>query len=214
MRINQFIAQATGLSRRKADDLILDGNVTVNNQVAEAGQLVSSKDKIKINGQILGAQKTRTILLHKPVGYVCSRNGQGNKTVYDILPSQLHSLKPVGRLDKDSSGLLLMTNDGELANSLTHPRYQKDKIYEVILDKPLSIEHKKSIESGVKLSDYESKLKLKGVSKNWIITMSEGKNRQIRRTFEALGYHVTSLHRTHFGPYSLGNLSAEQHKYI
>ena len=139
MRINKYVALATGISRRAADDLIAESSVLVNKQPVQIGQEISENDTVALNGKTLVLPISfTTILLHKPQGYVCSRNGQGSKTIYDLLPEQLYSLKPVGRLDKDSSGLLLLTNDGALANALTHPSKQKIKVYEIILDRPLN----------------------------------------------------------------------------
>lgn len=211
MRINQFIAQATGMSRRAADKAIEDGKVLVNQEPAQTGQQIDSvNDTISLDRTVLGLPESpQTILLHKPVGYVCSRDGQGSKTIYDLLPPELHQLKPVGRLDKDSSGLLLLTNDGKLAHELTHPSFQKKKIYEIELDKPLAPEDKSRIEEGVPIDNYMSSLRLTASENSkpktvWIASMSMGRNRQIRRTFEALGYKVTKLHRTQFGPYELG----------
>jgi 23S rRNA pseudouridine2605 synthase len=121
-------------------------------------------------------------------------------------------LNPAGRLDKDSSGLLVFTNNGKLANELTHPRNQKTKIYVVNLDIPLGQLHQQLIaDSGIKLDDGVSRLGLAPIDKNrrqWKVTMHEGRNRQIRRTFEALGYKVIELHRTHFGPYALEKLES------
>jgi len=209
MRINKYIAQATGMSRRAADTVIAEGRIAINGVPTELGTEVEPNDTITLDGKplALGINLT-TILLNKPVGYVVSREGQGSKTIYDLLPTQYRHLKPVGRLDKDSSGLLLLTNDGELANQLTHPRYAKTKIYEVELDKPLTSEDTAKIGQGVQLEDGLSKLSLEkiGSDKQWRVTMQEGRNRQIRHTFAALGYTVTKLHRTHFGSYSLGNL--------
>jgi 23S rRNA pseudouridine2605 synthase len=160
--------------------------------------------------------KTQTILLNKPAGYICSRNGQGGETIYDLLPAELRRLKPVGRLDKDSSGLLLMTNDGDLAQRLTHPSYQKDKVYELSLDKALTPHDWEQItHGGVQLDDGMSAFKLHWQHKNnsvrWIVTMHQGRNRQIRRTFAALGYQVTRLHRTKFGNYELKKLVPGSH---
>jgi 23S rRNA pseudouridine2605 synthase len=122
MRLNKFIAQSTGLSRRAADAAIAQGRVSVNGREAALGKEVGESDTVVLdNSAITPAVNTVTIMLNKPVGYVCSRNGQGSKTVYDLLPPEYQQLKPVGRLDKDSSGLLLMTNDGDLAYELTHP---------------------------------------------------------------------------------------------
>jgi 23S rRNA pseudouridine2605 synthase len=205
MRLNQYIALHTGISRRSADRLIKESRVTVNGQTPLLGHLVTEHDKVEVSGlKIKNKIKLITILLNKPVGYVCSRNGQGSQTIYELIPEELHHLKPVGRLDKDSSGILLMTNDGHLANELTHPSYQKQKVYLVELDKILSTEDAKKIESGVHLEDGLSKLNLKQLRGGIIeVKIYEGRNRQIRRTFAALGYEVTKLHRTHFGNYSL-----------
>lgn len=206
MRINKYVALATGLSRRRVDTLIESGHVKVNDQRAEAGQQVSDTDVITFDGDIIKVQEHITLLLNKPVDYVTSRDGQGSSTVYDLIPAHYHHLKPVGRLDKDSSGLLLLTNNGDLAHKLTHPSFQKIKVYELSLNKELSEQDKQQIQKGVELEDGPSSLKLNGKGKEWQITMHEGRNRQIRRTFEALGYRVNKLHRTHFGEYKLEDL--------
>jgi 23S rRNA pseudouridine2605 synthase len=209
MRINKFIAQATGLSRREVDALISAQKVTVNNLIAQTGLQITEEDSIILNGKKLRLQALTTILLNKPVGYVCSRNGQGSKTIYDLLPKQYHNLKTAGRLDKDSSGLLLLTNDGTLANTLTHPSFDKNKVYEVQLNKALSLQDKLKIEHGIELEDGISALQLKGRDKKWVVTMKEGRNRQIRRTFNQLDYTVTKLHRIRFGNYSIDDLSGK-----
>jgi 23S rRNA pseudouridine2605 synthase len=217
MRINVFIASAAGLSRRAADRAITDGRVGVNGQHAAIGQTVTSKDTITLDGQVLKTTSaTTTIMLNKPVGYVCSRQGQGNRTVYDLLPAEFRRLKPVGRLDKDSSGLLLMTDDGQLANHLTHPRYGKLKTYQVTLNKPLSPTDQQRVEQGVELEDGISKLQIKNVSGRYLTAiLGEGRNRQVRRTFAALGYTVTELCRSHFGDYGLPpNLSIGNYKVL
>jgi len=211
MRINKYVAQATGMSRRAADTAIAEGRVAVNGASTEVGTEVSPNDTVTLDGKpIAPGAKLTTILLNKPVGYVVSREGQGSKTIYDLLPAEYRHLKPVGRLDKDSSGLLLLTNDGNLANELTHPRYAKTKVYEIELNRSLEPLHLQMItDHGIKLEDGPSKLQLEkmGSDKQWLITMQEGRNRQIRRTFAALGYTVTKLHRTHFGEYALNGLS-------
>lgn len=209
MRINKYLALSTGLSRRAADAAISQGRVLVNGVTPTAGQTITPNDAVALDGKVVTKPKaTQTITLNKPVGYVVSRDGQGSKTIYDLLPTELHHLKPIGRLDKDSSGLLLLTNDGELANQLTHPRYQKTKVYEIRLDKPLApLHHQMISDHGVQLDDGLSRLMLErmieGNDKAWRITMQEGRNRQIRRTFAALGYTVKKLHRTQFGDYIL-----------
>jgi 23S rRNA pseudouridine2605 synthase len=205
MRLNQYIALHTGISRRSADRLIKEGRVLVNGQTPLIGHSVSEHDKVEVSGlKIKHKVKLITILLNKPTGYVCSRNGQGSSTIYELIPEELHHLKPVGRLDKDSSGLLLMTNDGHLANDLTHPSRQKQKVYLVELDRQLSPEDAKKIEDGINLEDGLSQLNLKQLKGGIIeVKIYEGRNRQIRRTFAAVDYKVEKLHRTHFGNYSL-----------
>lgn len=218
MRLNQHIARATGMSRRQADTAISEGRVRVNGATAILGQPVTETDIIILDNLPLKRQgQLTTIALHKPVGYVCSRNGQGSKTVYDLLPSELHGLKPVGRLDKDSSGLLLMTNDGALANELTHPRYEKVKIYEITLDKPLSKTDASHIQEGIQLEDGPSTLVLESLAndqQHWQVSMQEGRNRQIRRTFAACHYTVIKLHRITFGSYALANIPAGKYKVL
>lgn len=212
MRINKYVALATGMSRRAADQAIAAKRVQVNGDTPSAGQDITPEDRVTLDGGAITTDvKLQTIMLNKPVGYVCSRDGQGSQTIYDLLPPELHPLKPVGRLDKQSSGLLLLTNDGQLAHELTHPSKQKQKAYQVTLNKPLQPLHRQMIsDHGVNLDDGPSKFELErqtdGDDRSWVITMHEGRNRQIRRTFSALGYDVTSLHRTHFGSFTLGTL--------
>lgn len=209
MRINKYIAAATGMSRRAADKAIEEGRVLVNGATPQPGHKVTDADEIRLDHQKLGPMATlHTIVLNKPVGYIVSRDGQGSRTIYDLLPPELHHLKPVGRLDKDSSGLLVLTNDGQLAQELTHPSHHKIKIYEVRLSKPLEPLHRQMIsDHGINLDDGNSRLQLERLEENddkhWRVTMHEGRNRQIRRTFAALGYTVTQLHRIQFGQYQL-----------
>ena len=211
-RLNKFVALALGVSRRQADELIEQGKVTVNDQPAKLGQRITATDIIRYGNKRLTAQTHQLILLHKPVGYLCSRASQGGvPTIYELLPKDLHHLKPVGRLDKDSSGLILLTNDGDFAHQMTHPSFYKIKRYLVTLDQPLQPLHRQMINGfGVQLPDGPSRLTLErqheGDDHRWIVQMSEGRNRQIRRTFAARGYTVTKLHRTDFGSYTLGDI--------
>jgi pseudouridine synthase len=214
MRVNRFVAQATGLSRRAADRAVQEGRVAINQRSAVLGDIVADNDNVTLDGKPVSAVFSHlTIMLHKPVGYVCSRAGQGSRTVYDLLPPEYHKLKPVGRLDKDSSGLLLLTNDGELANRLTHPRYAKNKVYTVTLDMPLAPADKIKLEQGLKVDDYISRLQLAAIDdRTWQVIMSQGRNRQIRHTFAALNYTVQTLHRNRFGPYTLDKLPLGQYR--
>lgn len=208
MRINRYVASATDLSRRAADAAITAGRVSINDSAANTGGQVSEGDIVKLDGKVLAQRASHTtIMLNKPVGYVCSRNGQGSKTIYELLPSEYQHLQPVGRLDKDSSGLLVLTDDGELANELTHPRYHKTKVYKVTLDKPLEPLHQQMIsDKGILLEDGLSRFEIQREPNHLVITMHEGRNRQIRRTFESLGNKVKTLHRTQFGEYNIGAL--------
>ena len=235
LRLNKFLAERLGVSRREADGLIAAGKVTVDGEKAVIGNKIDSKSKICYNNKIVPFD-TKFIYLafNKPVGYVCSRHAQGPApTIYEILPKKYHKLKTVGRLDKDSSGLILLTNDGDFAYQMTHPKFRKEKIYEVELDKPLEPLHQQMISDfGVMLDDGPSKFKVitstggrawgppterSDVGKNartgpvertcFTVILTEGRNRQIRRTFAALGYKVVKLHRTQFGKYELGNLA-------
>lgn len=212
MRINKFIASSTRLSRRAADKAIEAGRVLVNNLPPQPGQDITDQDTVTLDKRpvtLPDAAAIQTIIFNKPTGVVVSREGQGNKTIYDILPPELQHLNPIGRLDKYSSGLLLLTNDGELSHKLTHPSFEKTKIYEIGLNKPLTETDFLTITGkGVPLEDGPSKLGLVRQgnhhdNKRWRVSMHEGRNRQIRRTFEALGYTVTKLDRTHFGEYAL-----------
>jgi len=220
MRLNKYLASGSELSRRKADEAIAAGRVMVNGHPGQPGDTASETDIVTLDGRVITpAVNTTTILFNKPRGLVVSRDGQGSPTIYDRLPPEYQRLNPVGRLDKDSSGLLLLTSDGQLAHELTHPSRQKIKLYHVGLDAPLQPLHRQMISDyGVTLEDGPSRLQLEretdGDDQHWIVSMHEGRNRQIRRTFAALGYAVETLHRTQFGPYSLGNLAVGTYRAI
>ncbi len=214
IRLNKYIAGTLAIGRRQVDYLIEQGKILVNGEKPELGARIRPGDHIVVNGKPLSDQAKPFVYLalNKPVGYICSRRQQGETpTIYSLLPPAYNHLKPVGRLDKDSSGLLLLTNDGDFAHHMTHPRFIKVKQYEVTLSKPLQPLHRQMIsEIGITLPDGLSKLGLErigeGQDNKWLVIMHEGRNRQIRRTFAALGYGVPILHRTQFGPYKLGDL--------
>jgi len=207
MRVNRFVARASGLSRRAADTAIARGRIMIDDRVAALGDQVTTEDAVSLDGVPLRLPTDQTIMLHKPAGYVTSRRQQGaTPTIYSLLPEELQSLKPAGRLDRDTSGLLLVTNDGELAQHLQHPSKGKTKRYLVWLDRPLTDTDMKQIRAGIKLSDGLSYMKVKAASGHYQVILQEGRNRQIRRSFGALKRRVTKLHRTDFGPYTLGDL--------
>ncbi len=211
-RLNKLLAERLGISRREADELITAGKVTVDGEIAELGQQVEDGAEIFVKGQELPeAQEYIYLALNKPVGYVCSKRRQGEvPTIYELLPQKYQNLKTVGRLDKDSSGLILLTNDGDFSFRMTHPSFRKTKVYEVELDRALEPLHQQMIaDFGVEIGDGVSRLGLERLDeghKHWKVTMSEGRNRQIRRTFGALGYTVVKLHRVQFGKYQLAGL--------
>ncbi len=213
-RLNKYLAFHLGLSRREADDLISAGRVTVAGEVATLGARIEDSQPVAVNNALVAQKAGYTYLLfHKPVGYVSSRKQQGDApTLYSLLPKEYHHLKPVGRLDKDSSGLLLLTDDGDFTYHMTHPKFYKVKTYNVTLTSALEPLHQQMIsDHGIQLDDGPSKLSLERQGDNrqsWTVTMHEGRNRQIRRTFAALGYTVDTLHRTSFGPYTLDGLEA------
>lgn len=213
LRLNKYLALQLGVSRREADNIIDAKRVTINGQATTLGARFNEGDKITVDGKVLGDKVAyQYIALNKPSGYVCSRAQQdANPTIYELLPPKLHHLKTVGRLDLDSSGLILLSNDGDFTYQMTHPRFSKVKIYNVRLESALSPLHQQMISDyGVTLEDGPSKMQLERMNdvdrKSWIVTMREGRNRQIRRTFGSLGYTVLKLHRTNFGNYALGDL--------
>ena len=209
-RLNKFLALQLGISRRQADELIEKGRISINGKTAQLGERFKEGDEIKLGEKIISKtrEEKKYVIFNKPRGYVCSRKKQGeNETIYAILPKEFSVLKPVGRLDKDSSGILLLTNDGDFAFQMTHPKFRKVKEYLVSLDTPLQPIHQQMIaDFGINLPDGKSQLGLERLDdsrKNWKVIMSEGRNRQIRRTFSAIGYEVEELHRTVFGSYIL-----------
>ena len=280
LRLNKFLAERLGFSRREADDLIASGKILVNGKPAILGARIDKTDKVCYNKNIVPFDtEFLYVAMNKPVGYVCSRRAQGSApTMYELLPKEYQKLKSVGRLDKDSSGLILLTNDGDFAFQMTHPKFHKEKVYEVELDKPLEPLHQQMISDfGVMLDDGPSKFMVikqenplargsgawqgedddtraggqnasfeghpepgkarTSAPRPWrsplgtrmaegqraeatrpekeafgqalpayTVILTEGRNRQIRRTFAALGYTVTKLHRTQFGKYQLSGL--------
>lgn len=217
-RLNKYLALHLGISRREADNLIASNQVKINGKIAILGARFDTTDELIVKGKPLhGAVSYDYILLHKPIGYVSSRRKQGEwPTLYELLPENLHHLKPVGRLDRDSSGLIILSNDGDFHYHMTHPKFYKTKQYVISLDHALQPLHQQIInDHGIQLEDGPSQLILERVDddrKDWVVTMHEGRNRQIRRTFSALGYTVTKLHRTHFGDYQLGELEVGKHR--
>lgn len=221
-RLNKALVQlGLASSRRKADEMIMSSKVRVNDQViTKLATTVSIEvDKITASGKTgkVNSSKPTVLILNKPTGYVCSHNPQGNdRSIFALLPKQFSNLKIAGRLDKDSEGLVLLTSDGDLANRLSHPRYKKMKLYEVVVDKPLQDAQIKQLTKGVKLHDGISsfdKVVLRK-SRQLSVTIHEGRNRQIRRTLSALGFTVTKLKRVQLGNISLDKLPSGKYRKV
>lgn len=219
MRLNKFLAESLGLSRREADAAIASGKVKIDGTVVGLGaQVLPGMEVSYDNKPVTKKSEFTYVLLNKPAGYVSSRRQQGDTpTLYSLLPKELQSLKTVGRLDKNSSGLILLTDDGDFTFQMTHPKFFKVKRYIVTLDRPLEPLHQQMIaDFGITLPDGISQLGLTRLSddrKKFEVTMHEGRNRQIRRTFAAVGYEVMELHRISFGPYELGDLEEGKWQY-
>lgn len=213
MRLNRFLAQSGLCSRREADDFITAGLVTVNGQiVTQLGTKVLPTDEVKFNDSRVQGEKKVYLVLNKPKGYVTSLDDpHAGKTVMDLVEGAcMERIYPVGRLDKNSLGLLLFTNDGDLTKQLTHPSYLKKKIYQVTLDKPLARADMDRIAEGITLEDGEifaDEISYVKENKQEIgIEIHSGRNRIVRRIFEFLGYTVTKLDRVYYAGLTKKNL--------
>ena len=205
MRINKYIAHAGVASRRKAEELIKQGLVTVNGQVVrELATTIKSGDKVEVEGQPIYNEEKVYYLLNKPRGVISSvTDDKGRKTVVDLLPNVKERIYPVGRLDRNTTGVLLLTNDGDLTSKLTHPKFLKKKVYHVFLDKPVTANDLQKISDGIELEDGEIKADaIEYASPDDLtqvgIEIHSGKNRIVRRIFESLGYRVVKLDRVQF----------------
>ncbi len=221
-RLNKYIASTGLCSRRKADELIESGAVNVNGKVVtELGFQVSDKDKVFVNRVLIRPKKLEYYKFYKPAGYITTADDEkGRKTIYDILPKELHILKPVGRLDRESTGLLIMTNDGDLINQLTHPSIKVNKVYTVSVEgkinandletfyKGIEIEKGKIAYADAQVIEYDNK------STMLRIVLNQGMNRQIRKMCEYIGHPVISLKRIQHANISIEGLKRGQIKPI
>ncbi|HST14225.1 MAG TPA: pseudouridine synthase [Gaiellaceae bacterium] len=207
-RLNRFLASTGLASRRAAEAYIREGRVTVNGAVAELGTRVSAGDDVRLDGEPLAKQHVAYVLLNKPAGVVTTaRDPQGRRTVIDVV-SHPARVVPVGRLDAETTGALLLTNDGELAHRLAHPRYEVDKVYEVECWSQPTDADLQRLREGVELDDGRTSpaavRRLEGAHIELIL--HEGRNRQVRRMLEAVGHRVKRLHRSRYGPLTLEGL--------
>lgn len=221
-RLNKYIASSGICSRRKADELIENGAVSINGKkINEPGYIVQPKDKVFVNNKLIHPIKHEYYRFYKPAGYITTADDEkGRKTIYDLLPENLQKLKPVGRLDKDSTGLLILTNDGDLINELTHPSIKVPKLYRVSVNgkitqndidamyKGIEIEPGKIGYAQVDVLEIDSKLTVME------IVLYQGLNRQIRKMFEHLGYEVVTLKRIQHATINLDGLKRGEYKPI
>ena len=210
MRLNRFLAAAGIGSRRHCDELIAAGRVTINGQVCKNFSTQPDEhDHVKVNGKIVRAEQPLHIALHKPAGFVSTRTDpKARDTIFDLLPAKFPRLFNVGRLDAQSEGLLILTNDGDLAQRLMHPRYKIDKEYEVILDHAWEAALTPKLLRGILLDGERARIAQlhARTSTRLRVVLRQGINRQIRRMFEVMGYRVERLMRTRIGKLRLGEL--------
>ena len=221
-RINKFISSCTALSRRKVDEYILQGRITINGYtIYDPGYYINpAEHKVAVDGELIRPSMRKIyILMNKPTKVITAvSDDKGRPTVMDVLGERMNVF-PVGRLDYDTSGFLILTNDGDLANELMNPKFKVTKTYEVTLSKPLDNKHRLLLMKGIVLDGYKTRpcyINLKGkFSTNTVfITLVEGKNRQVRRMFEHFGYFVNKLERIKYGHMKLGSLATGQWRYL
>ena len=215
MRIQKFLSRAGAASRRKAEAMVLDGRVRVNGTVVtELGTKVDpTLDRVEVDGTPIRLSEARWVRFHKPAGVLCTaKDTHGRRTIYDLLPREHSSLRYVGRLDLDTEGLLLLTNDGDIANRLQHPRYKVEREYEVSVRGVLSKKDLARLRVGVVLDDGLARpvrIKVAAPVEEYgklTLVMTEGRKREVRRLMYAVGYSVVTLRRVRFGPVKLGKL--------
>lgn len=217
-RLQKFLANAGIASRRKAEELIAGGRVGVNGTiVTELGTKIDpAVDRVTVDGKRVESSEPVWIALHKPRGYVSTRNDpQKRRTIYDLLPSSLHGLFYVGRLDADSEGLMLLTNAGDEAHRLLHPKFQVPRVYEVVVEGEVSQPTLQRLLAGVELDDGPARaetaelLTHRGAGQSRVrLMLREGRKREVRRLMSAVGHDVRRLRRVRYGPIELGDLEA------
>lgn len=210
MRLNRYLALAGLGSRRACEVLIANGEVEINGHiVVNLATQVKPSDEVSVNGKPVGVSRLQTIVLHKPPGVFCTRNDpQGRPTVYKLVAPQHKKLHYVGRLDADSEGLLVMTNDGDLTQQLTHPSHKVEKEYIVTVDRPCRSERIAELLAGIKLEEGLAKAEAIHVisPRRMVMVLQQGMNRQIRRMFEHMDYKVERLIRVRIGNLVLPDL--------
>lgn len=212
MRLNAYLARAGVASRRAADDLIKAGRVTVNGAPGQLNTFVESRDRVEVDGTPVALQRLAYVLLHKPAGVVTTaRDPQGRRTVVDLVPHETRVV-PVGRLDADTTGALLLTNDGPLAHRLAHPRYGVEKVYEADVEGEPDDATLQRLRDGIDLDDGPTApARVTRLAPSRIeLVLHEGRNRQVRRMLDAVGHPVTRLHRATYAGLTLEGLEPGQ----
>lgn len=217
IRLQKYISQAGLASRRQAERLMREGRIAVNGEpVREMGVRVTpGNDTVSLDGRIVKPARRRWLVFHKPPGVLCTRaDPHGGETVYDLLPGWASALRYVGRLDKETSGLLLMTNDGDLAAALAHPRWRVDREYLARVTGQVTAKGLRALRRGVELDDGLARPKrvrrVQLGEDEWGVSLvlTEGRKREVRRLLRAVGHPVLALERTRFGPFRLGELKS------
>ncbi|MDE1920134.1 MAG: rRNA pseudouridine synthase [Candidatus Omnitrophica bacterium] len=218
MRLQVFLSHNGVCSRRDAMDVIQSGRVAVNGRVVkEPSMAVDGSEAITVDGQKIGAKEYAYVMLNKPAGFTTTKDDpHAEKTVMDLLPSSMRHLSPVGRLDRDSEGLLLLTNDGDMSFRLTHPKFHAEKTYLVRVKGELTASKQSKLESGIMVEEQQTapcrirEVKYNGTDTEFKITLHEGRKRQVRMMARAVGHHVNYLCRLSMGKLQLGNLPKGQ----
>ena len=225
-RLNKYIASTGLCSRRKADDLILEGKVRVNDKIiTELGFYVREKDRVFVENKLVHPRTLEYYRFYKPAGYITTAEDEkGRKTIYDLIPDDLKHLKPVGRLDKDSTGLIILTNDGELINEMTHPSIKVPKIYTVKINGRFTQKHAEEMFNGIEIENDSGEIKtafaevtpveITNKSSLLKVILYQGINRQIRKMFAKLGFEVEVLKRIQHATITLDGLKKGQVKLI
>jgi 23S rRNA pseudouridine2605 synthase len=210
MRLNRFLASAGLGSRRGVEELITSGQVRINGRVVtDLATQVEPNDAVKVGSRLLRTEQPLSVLLNKPKGYICTASDERDrKTIFDLLPPNWPRIYHVGRLDKDSEGLLIMTNDGDLSLALTHPRYKMEKEYEVLLDKSFDLKDREKLLRGFHIMGGRAKVERLEVlgPQHLGLTLTQGIKRQIRLMLYELGYEVERLARVRLGPLKIGEM--------
>ena len=216
MRIALYLAKSGFGARRKTERLLYDGMVTVNGKVVtDYAYSVSKDDKVKVNGKLAEPNDLVYYLLNKPIGYTSTLSDKHAKKIISELVPDSPPVWPVGRLDRETEGLIILTNDGSLTYRLTHPKFEKKKEYEVVLDSPLNKSEFESLKLGIIIQDNQIKPDHISFDKNiYHITIHSGQNRVVRRMFEHFNKKIVFLRRIHFGTLDLGELKVGEWRYL